>query len=108
MPEARVTLRMLTSQPVAGDGAVGFELMRRTSAGTAASGSAPVRVRILDLQGHVVRSERIVVGALAPALWHWDLCDGAGRRVPSGVYGAIFEEMGGPGVREVRRMVVLR
>lgn len=108
MPEARVTLRMLTSQPVAGGEAIGFELTRQAPAGAAAMGSGSVRVRIIGPQGRVVRSERIDVGMGAPTLWRWDLCDGAGRRVPSGVYGAVFEGGDLPGARAVRRMVVLR
>jgi hypothetical protein len=105
---ARLTLRVRTPQPVVGGGAIGFELTRRTPPGGAAVGPGLVQVRIIDLQGREVRSERIVLGARAPTLWHWDGCDDAGRRVPSGFYGAICEGVDLPGARTVRRLVVLR
>ncbi len=97
-----VTLRMLTPQPVTRGGAVAFQLARRT----AEPGS--IRVRIVGLEGRIIRSERIALHGGGETLWDWDLRDDAGRPVPSGVYRAVFDDAGPSGSRAVASMVVLR
>jgi hypothetical protein len=43
----------------------------------------PADVRVHDAAGRLVYSATLAAGRQD---WTWELCDGAGRRVPAGVY----------------------
>lgn len=45
-----------------------------------------VRVRIVDLQGRLIRNDRIAETDPGALVYHWDGHDDQGRRVPPGVY----------------------
>lgn len=66
---------------------------------------ARVSLRVYDIEGNLVRE---LVNGRQNATSHraeWDGRDGAGRELGNGVY---FYQLTGPGIRETRRMVLIR
>ncbi len=107
-PTQELDLRMLTAQPViAGDGVV-FQMTREGPQQATGNVAGALRIRIVDLDGRVIRSERASFTNGPVALWRWDLRDGTGQLVPSGIYSALFEGTGLPTRRTARSMVVLK
>jgi hypothetical protein len=66
-----------------------------------------LQLRVLDLQGRVVRSAKVTIGAGGRADWSWDLCDGQGQRVAAGVYQVAALAGNDPRVIAARPVVVL-
>jgi lysophospholipase L1-like esterase len=83
-----------TPNPVALTGALRYDLAMR----------AHVRLRIVDVQGRIVR--KLVDEVQEPGEYRaqWNGADQAGRRLPAGIY---FGEFAAAGVKETRKLILL-
>jgi flagellar hook assembly protein FlgD len=93
---APLTTRLIgaTPNPVAQSSAVRYDLAAR----------AHVRLRIVDVQGRIVRT--LVDGIEEPGEHRaeWNGADQAGRRLPAGIY---FGEFEAAGIRATRKLLLL-
>jgi hypothetical protein len=83
-PAAAVSPAVLHLRPPRPNPARDYATIEIESARSVPSGA--LRVRILDVRGRLVRLARLVSPGAGSVRWTWDLRDGRGRRVPSGVY----------------------
>jgi len=100
-PAVQLLLDRAGPNPVRGDIEVRLQLD-----GHGPERMLPVQVWVLDPQGRVLRSERIMAGAPGAFAWRWNLCDDRGRRVPAGVYQTAFR-IAGLAANPVTRPVVV-
>lgn len=54
----------------------------------------PVRLRIFDVAGRLIRQVDLGLPLTERLAWTWDLRDGAGRRVPAGPYEIVLQQRG--------------
>jgi hypothetical protein len=95
-PAAPLSTRLIggAPNPIAQSSAVRYDLATR----------AHVRLRIVDVQGRIVRT--LVDGVKEPGEHRakWNGADEAGRRLPAGIY---FGEFEAAGVRATRKLILL-
>jgi hypothetical protein len=66
-----------------------------------------LQLRVLDLQGRLVRTTQVTIAPSGQADWRWDLCDDRGQRVAAGVYQVAALAGEDPQVIAARPVVVL-
>jgi uncharacterized repeat protein (TIGR01451 family) len=101
-PEGWSTQVIARAFPNPVDGAAGTSIAYNIPA---AKGNALVRIQVFDISGRLVRSLLDATQTPGSRTVGWDLTDGAGQRVPSGVY---FYRLQVGGENFTQKMLVVR